>query len=192
MALCWSGVDDRRPRSCRCLHGADEFFAYLGHRLHERFITDPAELPGRLAAIDNAHDPDGRFQVSELFCANITWQPAVLSLIDRASVVLLDLRKYARHRAGTRFELEELLRRAPLHKVLVIVDANHPLDDIRHEIESIWQSIAGGAPPTAGAPLLQLVRLARGSDVEMLGLFPAAAAAAARTSAIDQDATSKR
>ena len=170
----------------------DEFFAYLGRRLHERFITNPAELPSQLAAMDNARDPDGRFRVNELFCANTTWQPAVLALIDRASVVLLDLREYTRHRAGTRFELEELLRRAPLHKVLVIVDANHPLDEIRQEIESIWQAIGGGSPATTGAPLLQMVRLARGSDAEMLGLFRAAAAAAARTTEMDQDEASKR
>jgi len=79
----------------------DEFFACLGHRLHERFITDPAELPGRLAAMDNAHDPDGRFQVSELFCANITWQPAVLSLINRARVALLENQ---RDRSGRDFQ----------------------------------------------------------------------------------------
>jgi hypothetical protein len=170
----------------------DEFFAYLGRRLHERFITNAGEVPGRLAAMDNARDPDGRFRVNELFCADTTWQPAVLSLIDSASVVLLDLREYTPQRAGTRFELEALLRHAPLHKVLVVVDAHERLDDIRHEIESIWQAVTNDTPCTSRAPSLQLVRLASGSDAEMLGLFRAAAAAAARSAAISQEVTPER
>ena len=42
-----------------------------------------------LGALDGARDPDARFRVSELFCANTTWQPAVLALIALAVAVLL-------------------------------------------------------------------------------------------------------
>ena len=156
----------------------DEFFAYLRRRLHERFITDSASLPNRLAQMDNGRDPDGRFRVNELFCANSTWQSAVLSLIDKAGVVLLDLREYTRQRAGTRFELGELLRRAPLHKVLVLVGAHDDAAQIQREIEAVWQEVAAEAAAGVPAPCLQLISLGHGSDAEMLGLFRAAARAA--------------
>ncbi len=155
----------------------DEFFAFLGRRLGERYVADPAQVAPRLAAMDDARDPDGRFRVNEMFCANSTWQPVVLALIERAGVVLLDLREYTQQRAGTRFELAELLRRAALHKVLVIVGANDDVDKVRAEIASIWQEV-GRVVTGTQAPVLHLLQVGDGSDAEMRGLFRAAAAAA--------------
>jgi hypothetical protein len=40
-------------------------------------------------------------------------------MIANASVILLDLREYSQQRKGTRFELTELLRRAPIDKVYI-------------------------------------------------------------------------
>jgi hypothetical protein len=164
----------------------DEFFAYLRRRLHERFITDPTGLADRLATMDNERDPDGRFRVNELFCANSTWQPTVQALIDKAGVVLLDMREYTSQRAGTRFELAELLRRVPLHKVLVVVGAKDDATLIQREIEAIWQQVGGAA--SGVAPALQLISLGEGSDAEIRGLFRAAARAA--TSAAQRSAES--
>ena len=155
----------------------DEFFAFLRRRLHERFITRADQLPQALAAMDNARDPDGRFRVSELFCANTTWQATVLALIERAGVVMLDLREYTPARAGTHFELEELLRRAPLHKVLLVVGPHDELPQIQAGIAGIWRSVARLRPDTAEATL-NIVQIGSGSDAEMWGLFRAAAAAA--------------
>jgi len=155
----------------------DEFFAFLRRRLHERFITHADQLPTALAAMDNARDPDGRFRVSELFCANTTWQATVLALIERAGVVMLDLREYTPERAGTHFELEELLRRAPLHKVLLVVGPQDELPQIQAGIAGIWRSVAR-LRPDAAAATLNIVQIGSGSDAEMWGLFRAAAAAA--------------
>ena len=157
----------------------DEFFAFLRRRLHERFITRADQLPQALASMDNARDPDGRFRVSELFCANTTWQATVLALIERAGVVMLDLREYTPERAGTHFELEELLRRAPLHKVLLVVGPHDDLPQIQAGIANIWRSVAHLRPATEQQVCLNIVQIGSGSDAEMWGLFRAAAAAAA-------------
>lgn len=156
----------------------DEFFAFLRRRLHERFITHADQLPQAMADMDNARDPDGRFRVNELFCANTTWQATVLALIERAGVVMLDLREYTPERAGTHFELKELLRRAPLHKVLLVVGPHDNLPQIQASIAEIWQSVARLRPATAQPVALNIVRIGSGSDAEMWGLFRAAAAAA--------------
>ena len=44
-------------------------------------------------------------------------------MIANASVILLDLREYSQQRKGTRFELTELLRHAPIDKVVLLIDA---------------------------------------------------------------------
>ena len=151
----------------------DEFFAFLGRRLRQRFIADAAQLPAHLDALDGARDPDGRFRVSELFCANSTWKPAVLALMQRAGVVLLDLREYSAARAGTRFELQQLLQRVPLHKVVLIVGADDDLDALRAEILAAWS-----LTETTEPAVLRLLQVGSGSRAEMRGLFSAVAAAA--------------
>ncbi len=157
----------------------DEFFAFLGRRLRERFIASPAELPARVQALDDQRDPDSRFRVSELFCSNSNWRDAAVALIDRAAVVLLDLRELTSQRAGTLFELEQVLRRMPLHKVVIVVDAAADPVPLQAAIQDAWQRVGGSATVMAGEPRLTLLSLSKGSDAEMAGLFGAAAAAAA-------------
>jgi hypothetical protein len=156
----------------------NEFFAYLRGRLREHFIADPDEAASRIKALDNARDPDGRFRVNELLCTNSTWQPTVLQMIANASVILLDLREYSQQRKGTRFELTELLRRAPIDKVVLLIDAK---DDVAHftaEVESIWQEVGGYRSDIAGVGDLRILRFSRVSNREMRGLFAAAVHAA--------------
>lgn len=157
----------------------DEFFAYLQRRLDQRYITRDDEIPARLAALDGERDPDGRFRVNDLYCANTTWKPTVLALMQQAAVVLLDLREYDSHRAGTRFELTELLRRAPLDKVLLMVDAGQDLPRLQREVQSLWAEVAGHRSDAARPARLKLLQL-DDSDAALQGLIAALAQAAHR------------
>jgi hypothetical protein len=152
----------------------DEFFAYLRGHLGERFIARAGDVAARTAGLDDQRDPDGRFRVQELFCANSSWRHAVLALIERAGVVLLDLREYSRQRAGTRFELEALLRRGDLERLIVIADERDDLPALERELRTVWSEVA----PAGAGGRLRLLTLGSGSDAEMQGLFRAAAAAA--------------
>ena len=156
----------------------NEFFAYLRGHLREHFISDPVEATSRVKALDNARDPDGRFRINELLCANSTWQPAVLEMIAHAGVILLDLREYSQQRKGTRFELTELLRRAPLNRVLLLIDAKDDVVRFTAEVESIWQEVGGYRSDIADLGHLHVLRFSKGSNAEMHGLFRAAVHAA--------------
>jgi hypothetical protein len=145
----------------------DEFFVWLRRRLHERFIARPDEVTARIDALDNARDPDGRFRVSELFCADSTWKPAVLALMDRADVVLLDLREFTPARAGTHFELVQLLRRAELRKVRVLVGADDALPALHAALQAAWAEAARAPDEGGAAPRLQLVTLDERSDAQV-------------------------
>jgi hypothetical protein len=158
----------------------DEFFAWLRRRLHEHFVADPAQVNERIAALDNRRDPDGRFRTSELFCADNTWRDVVLALIEHADVVLLDLREFTPQRAGTHFELVQLLRRAPLAKVLVLVDARDELAPLQAAIHQAWAEAQRPLGASDPAPSLTLLRIGAGSDSELRGLAQAAARAATR------------
>ena len=70
-----------------------------------RFIASPAQVPARLAEFDLAPDPDGRYRVNECYCFDSTWQAALAALVQRADVVLMDLRGFQARNAGCRHEL---------------------------------------------------------------------------------------
>ena len=110
--------------------------------------------------------------MSELFCANSTWQPAVLAMIERAGVILLDLREYTESRAGTRFELLELLRGAPLERVIFLSDEGGDAPRLRGILQEAWQAVGRRSGQTA-----RIVQLQRESDAELEGLFRVAAQA---------------
>ncbi len=156
----------------------DEFFVWLRRRLRERFIADPGEVASRVDALDNARDPDGRFRVSELFCADSTWKPAVLALMDRADVVLLDLREFTPARAGTHYELVQLLRRAELRKVRVLVGADDAMPVLHAGLQAAWREAGRESPVGATPPRLQVVTLDERSDAQVRALAVVLARAA--------------
>lgn len=110
---------------------ATDLFDYLDGRLAERFIRSPGEVSARLAALDWRPDADGRWRVNECYCQDSTWQVALAALVDRADLVLMDLRGFAAHNAGCRFELGAIARAAHLHTAVVLTDASTDLDTAR-------------------------------------------------------------
>ena len=65
----------------------DEFLDFLAGKLRDRFIVEPADVPARLAAIDDRCDLDARWRVTQLFCGNEAWRAAVLGLMARSDLV---------------------------------------------------------------------------------------------------------
>jgi hypothetical protein len=169
----------------------DEFFAFLDGRLRERFIIDPAEIPARLQALDSDRDPDGRCRVHELFCSNATWRATVLALMDHAGAVLLDLREYHPGRLGTRFELEAVLQRVPLSRLIVLIGAGDDPAPVRAEIADAWR-LVDPRQRQDHDPSLTLLSVGSGSAAEMHGLMAAVSTAAVRPVPERQTAISAR
>jgi hypothetical protein len=88
------------------------------------------------------------------------------------------LREYSHQRQGTRFELTEILRRAPLQKVLLLIDKKAEVMRFTREIESIWREIACTRDVAGSLSDLQILLFGRGSTAEMHGLFRASVRAA--------------
>jgi hypothetical protein len=98
-----------------------DYLRWLTGRVDELFVTSRADLDARLAALDLAPDPDGRYRVNEFCCRDNTWQATVVELIQRADAVVMDVRGVSRAHRGCEFELKQLAQRlAPPRLVLVI------------------------------------------------------------------------
>ena len=101
---------------------ATDIYTFLDGGLAARFIRTASDVAPRLAAFDLARDADGRFRVNECYCHDATWQDALAALVQRADVVLMDLRGFQAHNAGCRFELGALARTPHGLRVVVLTD----------------------------------------------------------------------
>jgi hypothetical protein len=121
----------RRVGSIQMIAGVDlatrtvephEFLDFVTGRLARRFIDGSATLERRLREMDVRPDRDGRYRVNDFFCYDDTWRTVLSSLVDQSDAVLMDLRGFSRRNAGCVFEIGELFRLVPLHRVIFIVD----------------------------------------------------------------------
>jgi hypothetical protein len=101
----------------------DDILALLSGRLRSRFIAGPGDIDRRLAELDTARDPDGRFRVNEFYCRDDTWQHTLGALLARRDLILMDLRGFCRERAGVRYELERLRDTGQLADTVLVLDA---------------------------------------------------------------------
>jgi len=101
---------------------AGDYLRWLTGRIDELFVTTRASLDHKLATLDLAPDPDGRFRIGEFCCRDSTWQATVVELMLRADAVIMDVRGISAGRLGCEFELEQLAKRLPPQRLVLVVD----------------------------------------------------------------------
>jgi len=101
---------------------AGDFLHFATGRLGDRFVKSQADLQRELERLDVEPDRDGRYRVNELCCQTDTWQAAVVELMDRADVVLMDLSRFTDRRAGCAFELQQLAARLDSRRLVLLTD----------------------------------------------------------------------
>ena len=101
----------------------DEVLAFVRGEIESRYVSGATDLASRLQALDAGVDPDGRFRIGEFFCFDNTWRPALRALVERARVVLMDLRGFTKANAGCVFELEQLSALGAVGRCVFVVDS---------------------------------------------------------------------
>jgi hypothetical protein len=99
-----------------------DFLYYMLGAIDENFVRSAADLERRLETLDTRRDPDGRFRVNDFCCADTTWRATVTALMDRADVVLMDLRAITSRQHGCEFELRELPARLAPRSIVLVID----------------------------------------------------------------------
>jgi hypothetical protein len=152
-----------------------DIVGFVGGRLRDQFVSDRAQLERRLADLDDARDPDGRFRVNEFLCHDDTWQGTLESLLLRSEVVLMDLRGFSQANSGCLYELGKLAEHRRLERTLFVVDGTTDVELLRATLAQA--AAAGGAQ---GAPALHTVHTSGPSSLELgriLGSLSALSAA---------------
>ena len=139
-----------------------DFLRFASGRLASSFVTSQAGLDAGLSGMDQAHDPDGRYRVNEFCCRDDTWRATVVELMDRADVVLMDLRKLTRERGGCEFELRQLAHRLPAGRVVLVIDQDTDTQLIHAAMPHlpVIITLKNGNPAETEAPFAALLRAA--------------------------------
>lgn len=149
-----------------------EFLEFLRGRLGRRFVAGAADLERRIAAIEPAPDPDGRYRIHEFFCRADTWQMTMQRLAAAGDAVLMDLRSFAPANQGCRYELGRLLDGVDLARVVLLVDGTTDRAFLEETLRALW-SQAGTASPNrlARSPSVRLLRVGEQSEAELVALI---------------------
>jgi len=153
----------------------DEFLDFLAGRLRDRFIVDPAEVPARLAAMDDRCDLDARWRVTELFCGNDAWRAAVRGLMARSDLVAMDLRSFGPDNQGCIFELQALIDLVPAGRVALLVDGSTRREFLQATIAACLTRVPITSPNAQAGVQLELVDVARGEQTAVDQLLRMAA-----------------
>ena len=149
-----------------------EFLEFASGELAGRFVTGRPDLERRIAAIDRARDPDGRYRVNEFFCHADTWQMTMHRLVEESDVVLMDLRSFAPANRGCVYELGELLEAIDLARVVFVVDRTTDRGFLETTLRVLWSAVGPGSPNRrASAPTARLLAVERSTAAEIRGLM---------------------
>jgi hypothetical protein len=134
-----------------------KLLAFVSGRLQRRFIIEPADLDRRIHAVDDRPDVEGSHRVHELFCGKDAWQAAVVTLMGSSDLVLMDLRGFSPDNKGCVFELQSLIARVPLGKIMLVTDASTDLTFLRRTLDICWRGAEGQSARTGEAGPLVLL-----------------------------------
>ena len=143
-----------------------DFLAFVGGRLADRYVVGPESLRARLATLDVAPDPDGRFRINEFYCHGDTWQPTVQALLDTSDRVLMDVRSLSERNQGCRYELEQLVWRLPSDALVLVVDQGTDASRLGAILDDAWR-VAHDANRARGDGRFALVRVERAGRPEV-------------------------
>ena len=120
------------------------FLDFLAGRLKRHFIWSERDLAERLDKLDVAPDRDGRFRVNEFFCSDTTWRTAVHALMQRAHLIVMDLRGFAGDE-GVRKELAILASARGFSRLVLFCGEQ----DRPAVAEALGEALASVEPPHA-------------------------------------------
>jgi hypothetical protein len=88
----------------------------------------------------------GSYPPRTFLCHGSIWKRSVDMLLDRADLVVLDLSGMMPANAGVRYELQQVINRIPIRRVIFLADRSSNRKYLRHEIWNAWSQMAASSP----------------------------------------------
>ncbi|MEV4224232.1 hypothetical protein [Nonomuraea sp. NPDC049725] len=108
-------------------------------------------------------DRKGSYPMSAYLCHGSYWKRAVDTLLELADLVVIDLSGFQKENVGTGYELQRVIDRYPVHRVVVLADTGSDTRYLATHIRHAWARMAPGSPNSGdGARTLLVSRIAIG------------------------------
>ena len=135
------------------LGGFGTLAAAVTGRVNAMIEESPEEVATRLETFDYRRHDDGRFAVNTIMCSDRAWRVALDALVASTDVVHMDLGGFGVNNQGCTHELELLVDRVDLARVLLLVDDNSDVELLRDVLNGAWATMDAASPnrrPGAG------------------------------------------
>lgn len=97
-------------------------------------------------------DRYGSYPPTGYLCHGTIWKLAVDELLRNADLVVLDLSGFTARNVGTGYELQRVIDRFPVERVIFLADAYSDRGFLRSRIQAAWQKMAAGSPNSGTRP----------------------------------------
>ena len=79
-------------------------------------------------------------------CHGTIWKPAIDELLRYVDLVVLDLSGFTTRNLGTEYELQRVIDRFPVERVIFLADKYSDRRFLSSQIQAAWQKMAAGSP----------------------------------------------
>jgi hypothetical protein len=97
-------------------------------------------------------DQYGAYLPTGYLCHGTIWKLAVDELLRYADLVVLDLSGFTPRNLSTRYELQRVIDRFPVERVIFLADGYSDRGFLRSQIEAAWRQMAAGSPNSGARP----------------------------------------
>ncbi len=144
----------------------------LRRKLNQSFIDSNEALKRQLAALPTQADPDTRFRVTDFFCSDHMWRPAVDHLMKLSHVILADFRGFERtNNEGALYEIQQMLHLVDIERVLILADTVEAKGYLSDAVAAFWQELPSTSPNYPARRELPRVILQVAYDSNVFGVL---------------------
>lgn len=104
-------------------------------------------------------DRYGSYPMRPLLCHGAFWKDAVEAVLDRVDLVALDLSGLTESNAGTLYELQRVIDRFPIERVMFLADQRSKKRFITDQIQYAWRHMHEGSPNAVTTPKVAIVAI---------------------------------
>jgi hypothetical protein len=97
-------------------------------------------------------DRYGGYLPTGYLCHGTIWKLAVDELLRYADLVVLDLSGFTARNLGTKYELQRVIDRFPVERVIFLADQASDRGFLRSQIQAAWRKMAAGSPNSGTRP----------------------------------------
>jgi hypothetical protein len=126
--------------------GAFIYVSRSTRKMANKFVHSETQLKQRLTELDKwPVNYDNSFKEFPVMCYDNTWKIGVNTLVQEASVIMMDLRGFSEKNKGCEFEIDFILDHVLVHQILFVCKPE-ALALVRRTITERWKSLAESSP----------------------------------------------